>query len=1002
MQGKRRTVKNPRKLSAKRTKRLQGNPNVKKTDREFELVEEHMAKFDPNRWESSMTHKNQMSIFTSGVYKPDENILRNFGLNNNNDIGLFVGNANDIVTVERTKNPDERGSFGFIGVFALVSSNSTSIPGTLLLRFDHNRLGSVAPETLRLFRWDEDFQSFQKVFTSGVSNNNGVDYVWGRISLPGKYAIIGLHSHPLVIRTAKISAILSDLMYGLKPDLQKHLQERICKLILHPSELRQAIEEPEVIRALIQGSAEQGFPDPLNARKPNPGGFESPDFPDDICPDLQKPKFSQGRSLRPQPLRLPETQFFSKPEIFGIGHKAERWESVGPANIAGCIFQVVVDPVNSNTIYAASADGGLWRINDVSRYPGVAWVPLTDQNMSLKTACVAIAPSENNVLYMADGLGYLLRSRDRGLSWYRTNATKLGNGERGIYKIIVNPLNENFIFVASNSGLWRSIDGGSTWDCGIVGTTNKPVIYGDITDIAMDPANPSILYHARRKSGLWKSYRSGDEDSWNLMLDWSDADSPFGTMIKIAVGRMGSDGRMRSDADRTVAVKFDHEIFVNQKGGRPESVKGGERWLSKGKYGSFTSRPSDWCHVIAIDPFNDNVILAGAHNLFRTTNGGRTWNQVAGYNPDRTQPNIGGVHPDQQSIMFDPKQEGRVYLSNDGGVFMSDDKGDSWRDLNHNLVTAQFYKMSVSGDVTVCSMYHWGIIASTSLMRNQWSDKPGGGNGWEWANTYGDPIFPSHFYIFTDKLWLRRGVEPGSALTIIGDFTPTAIAVDTRWFSGTVLAGRGNPPRIMRALDGHSESPTWKPEPEFKEVLSGSGAPVNEAIVSIVFAPSKAGMAYAVSSIGRVFRKRDVNVDKPDGKWEEMGRWAQDNVTQLAINALHQDHLYLITSDRYAMAKNKVARSIDGGKSWVEIRGIGKDSLPDSEFNSIVAHRHDGQTIFLAADIGVFISTDEGQRWSPFDDRLPNAEIKSIFWSENYLYASTYGRGIWRRQDPLL
>jgi len=352
--------------------------------------------------------------------------------------------------------------------------------------------------------------------------------------------------------------------------------------------------------------------------------------------------------------------------------------------------------------------------------------------------------------------------------------------------------------------------------------------------------------------------------------------------------------------------------------------------------------------------------------------------------------------------MFDPKQRGRVYLSNDGGVFVSDDFGGEWRDLNRNLVTAQFYKMSVSGDATVCSMYHEGIVVSTSLRRNLWY-LIGGGNDWEWANTFGDPVYSHHFYIFTsDKLWLKTNVYPGTPLEIRGDFGPTAIAIDTRVGSDTILVGRGNPPRIMRALDGHKESPTWKPEPEFKKVLSGSGDPVSEAIVSIVFAPSKPGMAYAVSSIGRVFRKRDVNIDKPDGKWEEMGRWAEENVTQLAINPLHEDHLYLITSDQYMMAKNKIARSNDGGKSWVEIRGIGKDSLPDSEFNSIVAHRHDGQTIFLAADIGVFISRDEGKHWLAFDYHLPNAEIKSIFWSEKYLYASTYGRGLWRRQDPLL
>ncbi len=326
---------------------------------EFELADKRNREFDPIKWEAAMSHKHQMRSFTHGNYDPGANMIKNLKQSN---IGLFIGNTDTPVTVKSSQNPDEKGSFGFIGVFALVSSNSTFIPGTLVLRFDARKLGSVARKTLRLFRWDENSLSFQKIFTSDVSNNES-DYVWGRITLPGKYAIIGLHSHPLVIRTAKISAILSDLMSGLNPEIQKHLQERICKLILHSPELRKAIEEPGALKALIRGSAEQGFPDPMNAWKPNPG-FGSTDAPDAICLELGR---LDRKTNRPQNRRLPEGELFSRlfkytPDIPDL---SERWESVGPANIAGCIVQVAIDPNDNNTIYAAAAngDGGAVRNN---------------------------------------------------------------------------------------------------------------------------------------------------------------------------------------------------------------------------------------------------------------------------------------------------------------------------------------------------------------------------------------------------------------------------------------------------------------------------------------------------------------------------------------------------------------------------------------------------------------------------------------------------------------
>ena len=48
------------------------------------------------------------------------------------------------------------------------------------------------------------------------------------------------------------------------------------------------------------------------------------------------------------------------------------------------------------------------------------------------------------------------------------------------------------------------------------------------------------------------------------------------------------------------------------------------------------------------------------------------------------------------------------------------------------------------------------------------------------------------------------------------------------------------------------------------------------------------------------------------------------------------------------------------------------------------------------ADIGVFVSDDEGDTWQPYGDDLPNAEVQQIFWTGDYLYAITYGRGLWR------
>ena len=187
------------------------------------MANEHMQKFDPKVWESAIAFKRHMSAFEPRDYEPDEATLEN--LKYSKKIGVFVGDSRENVTLAGTKNPSQYGSFGYTGIFASVSSNSTFIPGILVLRFDENKLGSIAREALRLFRWDESSKSFHKVFNSDVTNSKH-NYVWGRITQPGIYAIIGLNSHPLVIRTAKILSVLSDVTMGLNLKLRNSCKKR--------------------------------------------------------------------------------------------------------------------------------------------------------------------------------------------------------------------------------------------------------------------------------------------------------------------------------------------------------------------------------------------------------------------------------------------------------------------------------------------------------------------------------------------------------------------------------------------------------------------------------------------------------------------------------------------------------------------------------------------------------------------------------------------------------
>jgi len=938
-------------------------------DREYEMVRAKLEPFDPVRWEAAMEQKRAMPRFSDSLADPGSAIFLAAG---KEAPGIFLAEHGGKADVRSWIKPPAHGSFGFVGAFVAVSARKRQIQGTLAVSFDARRLGYVGRDSLRLFRFDDELKRFEVVPGSAVSRDG--DYVYGRISAPGKYAVIGINAHPLLQHAAKTICSITSLASALPSVARDGLSQRICQLILCAPDLWSAAADPRVLDALTTRLADEGVPVP---DLPGDGWFGpippgGGPVPGDICDEcLHLPSGGD----------LPECQIFDGPRhgSWGGGCSDPGWTSVGPINLSGCVKQVVVDPSDADRLYCAASNGGVWTLADVNAYPSTSWQPLTDQLDNLTMPAVAVAPSDGRVVYTANALNYLYRSDDRGATWARTSSTNLG----AVRRVLVHPHDARTVFVASSSGLRVSFDGGAVW---------QTQYSGDLTDSALDPDDTSIIYIAERGVGLRKSTTLG-LGPWATMLPWSRATSPSSTMTKIALGRVRG-GTSETDTTRTVVVKFASEVFINRRGGRDR----GTDWVSAGARGG--NGYGDWCHAVAVDPFDADVILAGQQELFRTDDGGGTWTTVASYY---------APHEDQQSIAFDPVHRNVVYLSNDGGVFRSIDDGVTWigsgtsvsdeivarRNLSRDLATAEFYRVGLSGNRALGNLYHSGIIGSSAFPSGTWDGVEG--HAWEFNNVYADPKRPTRFYVFGGSLIRRRYPGLGTQdFAQFGAFVPHAgaaqgaIGVDTRTGSNTIIAGADadgvNPARLMIALDGDREpilaadGATWTNLPAWAVAFTNG----TDQLVAVSFAPSAPGKAYVISDAGLVFRKADVNTA---GGWAQPGQWATSGVRHLAVNGVNDDRLYAITSGR-------VARSPDGGASWVE---VGTGTLPASPFHSIVAHPWKGTTLYVAAENGVYVSTDEGDTWGAYDQRLPNAAVQQLYWSGGSLYAVTHGRGIWRR-----
>jgi hypothetical protein len=644
------------------------------------------------------------------------------------------------------------------------------------------------------------------------------------------------------------------------------------------------------------------------------------------------------------------------------------WRSLGPNHLSGCMVQVVVDPNNSDRLFGVAQGGGLWRLDSINGYPGASWVPLSDAHASLTGYCAAVAATNSSIVYLAEGPN-LLRSTDGGDTWSSvTNSLWSDDGpwSHAARQIAIDPANADRIFVASNTGLSRSVDGAATW---------KQVIADDVTDVAIDPGNSSIVYAARRSAGIVKSSDGGS--TWATVLIIAGSNN-----VKIGLGRQGR------ASTRTIVAKFNQQVFVNNSGGTGT-------WTSSNLPPDPAGEAQfEWNCAVAVDPFNNSVILAGTQELYRSSDGGNSWSTVASYYHP---------HEDQQSVVFDNRTPGVAYLSNDGGIWRSTDDGQTWMsgaswswndvftkaDLNFGLDTALFYRVgvtsnSLAGPISVGPAHHQGLLASQFLRSSEWEGIQG--HSWESANTYGFDSQPGAFYL-TQGADLWRQIFPVTGgpndLTQVLPSAAAAgqpgIAMDNTSGSMTLFVGDGS--GTLHYTQNPGATPiVWTAVP---------GIGLSEPIVSIAFAPAAPGMAYLLSKSGKVFR--NINVSSPANWVNRNSNLALSGPFQIAVELLDSDLLFAISS-------NQFAKSLNGGTTWQVLAGVTPAKLGTAAFQSLQVDRSLSQTLYIAGNPGVFVSRDAGSTWAGFDDGLPNASATWLQWLGSYLYVATWGRGLWRRQ----
>jgi photosystem II stability/assembly factor-like uncharacterized protein len=255
-----------------------------------------------------------------------------------------------------------------------------------------------------------------------------------------------------------------------------------------------------------------------------------------------------------------------------------------------------------------------------------------------------------------------------------------------------------YYFGAVGGGVWKTIDGGTTW---------KPVTDGKIRSpsvgaIAVAPSNPDIVYVGMGESELRGNVMQGD--GVYKTIDGGKTWTHIGLDATQAIARIRVDA---NDPNLVYVAALGHPYGPSEDRGIYRSTDGGATW-KKILYANDHSGAED----ISIDPRNNKIIYAttwdvqrtpwslssggpGSH-LYKSTDGGDTWKDIT-RNPGLPEGIDGKIGV---AVSADSNRIYAILENENGGIFRSEDAGATWAKVNddRNIRQRSFYYTRVTAD----------------------------------------------------------------------------------------------------------------------------------------------------------------------------------------------------------------------------------------------------------------------------------------------------------------
>jgi hypothetical protein len=630
------------------------------------------------------------------------------------------------------------------------------------------------------------------------------------------------------------------------------------------------------------------------------------------------------------------------------------WALAGPINIEGRITTIAIHPSNPQIVYAGTANGGLWKSTNFCG----SWVSVFDNQNTSSIGAIAIDITNPNVIYCGTGESNSLRSYYPGTGMYKSTdagATWSFIGLGNTYSfgnIVINPSNPQIVYAAAvgstrrkntERGIYKSTNGGSTWTQSLFTADSVGAI-----DVVLDVSNPNKLFAA-----MWERQRREDYIKYGGPMTALYVTTNAGTNWSVVNGGFPSNasdmGRISLDicASNTQIIYALTAYANGNSRGLYKSTDGGTIWSLINSSVAGSSNYAWFNRICKVNPSDANNVYCGGLNMERSINGGTGFSS------------IGASHVDHHALAFAPSNTNFVVNGNDGGIDYSTNGGSSWS-ASLTLPITQFYAGEIdnnSPNTILGGTQDNGTVRTTGPFT--WSSIYGG-DGFYCLVDYTNS---QRVYASSQNGGLGRSTNGGSS------FVGATSGLDLTYSNWMVpyVMDKNDPLtlycgtyKIHKTTNGMVSWTAISPDlanGHVQNLGTITTVDVSKSNPAVIYCGTDDANVWVTTNGGTNWTK--INTGLPY-------RW----VTRVAVHPTQANVCY-VTLSGYKVDSTgaHVYKTTNFGVSWTSI----SSNLPNAPVNDIVIDPAFLSTLYLATDVGVMISTNDGASWSAHSTGIPSS-----------------------------